>query len=160
VKNFILVAALVALTTAGAGQTRAGYGDNNGYNAKPHPYHARKAPAKKAYGTKAPARKAYAARPVGKSYTPAKPYAPAARPTYKAAAKVYAPAKPAPAPYYKSHGVRFEGGYYYAGRKHGHWSETKYSSTYGTTVYHDPGLKVWYRWDDACQRYYPVDYKG
>jgi hypothetical protein len=57
---------------------------------------------------------------------------------------------------YRSHGVRFAGGYYYAGRNHHHWGETVWSPVYNRTIYWDPSLLVWYYWDDATGCYYPV----
>jgi hypothetical protein len=144
VKQFILVAAaMAALTTARA---NGGEGPYDNHKAKPPAGYAKKTPAKKAYVKKTEVKKpyvkkvhaaGYAAKPAPKSYAP---------PT-KPAPKSYAPpakVKAAPAPYYKSNGVRYAEGYYYPGRKHSHWSESKYSTTWGTTVYLDPGLKVWY----------------
>jgi hypothetical protein len=58
--------------------------------------------------------------------------------------------------YHLSRATRFAGGYYYAGRHHNHWSRTVYSRVYNRTVYLDPGLRLWYFWDAARGRYYPV----
>jgi hypothetical protein len=60
--------------------------------------------------------------------------------------------------YYRTSGVRFAGGYYYAGSGHRHWTRTVYSRQYGRTVYWDPGLRLWYYWDGGAGRYYPVSY--
>jgi hypothetical protein len=169
-KNFILVAAVVALTTAGTIQARA-EGESNGNKAPAKKAYGNNPPAKKAYANKPPAKKAYSNKPPVKkahaTYHAAKPavktYAPPAKPkTYAPPAKpkAYAPAKVAkapPAPYYKSKAVKYEGGYYYSGRNHSHWSETCCSSTYNTTIYKDPGLNVWYSWNETEKRYYPVD---
>jgi hypothetical protein len=56
-------------------------------------------------------------------------------------------------------GVRYGGGYYYPGRNYNHWTRSTFSTDYNTTIYWDPGLKLWYYWDEADQRYYPVSDK-
>jgi hypothetical protein len=60
--------------------------------------------------------------------------------------------------YHFRRGTRFGGGYYYAGRGHGHWGRSTFSAQYNRTVYWDPGLSLWYYWDAAAGRYYPVSY--
>ena len=79
------------------------------------------------------------------------------------AAKTIAVAKPGivkktivPTTYYRSNGVRFSGGYYFVGRNQPHWSVTKFSPVYNTTIYLDPGLNVWYYWSAPAGRFYPV----
>jgi hypothetical protein len=155
VKQFILVAAAMA-ALATAAQANGGEGPYDNHKAKPPAGYAKKTPPKKTEVKKPYVKKVhaagYAAKPAPKSYAP--PAKPA--PTYTPPAKV----KAAPAPYYKSHGVRYAEGYYYSGRKHSHWSESKYSSTWGTTVYLDPGLKVWYCWNEKEKGYYPIGAKN
>jgi hypothetical protein len=60
--------------------------------------------------------------------------------------------------YWRNHGVRSPGGYYYTGRYHSHWTRTLYSKVYNRTIYWDPGLQLWYYWDAATGCYYPVSY--
>jgi hypothetical protein len=73
-------------------------------------------------------------------------------------------AKAAPGPvvvkeYFRTNAVRFAGGYYYAGRNHPHWTITKFSPIYKTTIYYDPGLTTWFYWNAGVARYYPVSYR-
>jgi hypothetical protein len=69
------------------------------------------------------------------------------------------PAEAHPArPYYRTHGVRFAGGYYYRGFDHHHWGHRVWSPVYRRYQYWDPYLRVYFYWapDRGC--YYPVGY--
>jgi hypothetical protein len=54
--------------------------------------------------------------------------------------------------------VRFNHGYYYAGRNHNHWTWSYYSPGYRSTFYYDPGVRSWYYWNAPANRYYPASY--
>lgn len=60
--------------------------------------------------------------------------------------------------YYRTHGHKFEHGYYYKGRDHHHWSREYFSNRYGCTVYTDPGCGCDYYWCQPDSCYYPVSY--
>jgi hypothetical protein len=63
---------------------------------------------------------------------------------------------PAPRAYYETHGQRFAGGWYYAGRDHHHWSYSRWDPVYRRTQYYDPYLRCYYYWDAVHYAYYPV----
>jgi hypothetical protein len=60
--------------------------------------------------------------------------------------------------YYRDHGVRFSGGYYYVGRDDHHWTRRVWDPVHHRYHYYDPYLRVYYYWDPARQCYYPIDY--
>ncbi len=60
--------------------------------------------------------------------------------------------------YYHDHGVRFNGGYYYVGRNHHHWSYKVWDAGCHRDNYYDPYLKCFYYWDVARGCYYPIGY--
>jgi hypothetical protein len=62
------------------------------------------------------------------------------------------------AAYFRNNAVRFNGGYYYAGRNHNNWTWSYYSPGYGSTFYYDPGASSWYYWYAPQKRYYPASY--
>jgi hypothetical protein len=59
-------------------------------------------------------------------------------------------------PYYRMHGVRYGGGYYYRGRDHFHWERRVWSPVYGRYHYWDPYLRVYYFYDPIRIGYYPI----
>jgi len=61
-------------------------------------------------------------------------------------------------PYYVDHGVRFNGGYYYRGYDHPHWSYRVWDVRCGRYHYYDPCLHVYYYWNPTLSCYYPVGY--
>jgi hypothetical protein len=169
-KSFILVAAvMVALATTGAAQAKGRKGGHSSHHAKSHSSHTRKAHAHSHGGHATAHHNTHAtghARTIAKinvkEHVGAKTVShttTSTKATVKAASGT-AVTRTTAASYYKSNGVRYEGGYYYSGRNHSHWSESKYSSTWGTTVYLDPGLKVWYYWNEKASCYYPVGSNG
>jgi hypothetical protein len=60
--------------------------------------------------------------------------------------------------YYRSHGVRFRGGYYYLGRHHDHWTRRVWDARYHRYEYWDPNLQVYYYWYAPGNCYYPLTY--
>ena len=60
--------------------------------------------------------------------------------------------------YYRDHGHRFSGGYYYIGHDHHHWSRQVWDAHYHRYQYYDPYLRCWYYWYPAGNCYYPVGY--
>jgi hypothetical protein len=60
--------------------------------------------------------------------------------------------------YYRSHGVRFRGGYYYKGREHHHWARRVWSPECHRYHYWDPSLNCYYYWYAPGNCYYPVSY--
>jgi hypothetical protein len=74
------------------------------------------------------------------------------------AADAHGPAARAHAAYCEQHGVRFSGGYYYAGRHHDHWSCRVWDAGCGRYHYYDPHLRCWYYWYAPGSCYYPVSY--
>src|SRR5947209_6946705 len=60
--------------------------------------------------------------------------------------------------YYRDHGVRFGGGYYYHGNEHPHWDHRYWDATHGRYLYFDLGLHCYYYWNPAQSCYYPVGY--
>jgi hypothetical protein len=175
-KNFILAAAVVvALGTAGTVQAKGKHVSHHSHHSSHHAkHHVAHHVAKAHVAAKAGVKVHAAARAAVKVNAVAKP-AVKVNATAKAAVKVNAVAKAGVtvrtgarvaagaavvkaggATYYRTHGVRYAGGYYFAGRNHHHWSESQFSSTYNTTVYKDPGLNVWYCWNEKDGGYYPV----
>ena len=60
--------------------------------------------------------------------------------------------------YHVSHGTRFDHGYFYKGRNHDHWGETRFDRRFGCNVYFDRGLSTWFYWCERDICYYPVSY--
>ena len=60
-------------------------------------------------------------------------------------------------PYYRAHGVRFTGGYYYTGKYHPHWGGRVWNARYGRYHYWDPYLRCYYYWYAPRACYLPVD---
>lgn len=60
--------------------------------------------------------------------------------------------------YYRDHGVRFSGGWYYRGRDHHHWSRTVWDARCHRYNYYDPYLHCYYYWSPVANCYYPVTY--
>jgi hypothetical protein len=60
--------------------------------------------------------------------------------------------------YHLQHGTRFEHGYFYKGKHHEHWGETRFDPRYGCTCYWDSCLSTWYYWCERDVCYYPVSY--
>jgi hypothetical protein len=54
--------------------------------------------------------------------------------------------------------IRFAGGYYYVGTAHPVWARSVFSVQYNRTIYWNPVLLMWYYWDAAAERWYPVSY--
>ena len=61
-------------------------------------------------------------------------------------------------PYYRTHGVRFSGGYYYRGHDHHHWGQRVWSPVYRRYHYWDPYLRVYFYWCPQRDCYYPITY--
>jgi hypothetical protein len=60
--------------------------------------------------------------------------------------------------YHLSHGTKFEHGFYYKGKNHEHWGETRFDNRFGCKVYWDRGLAAWYYWCERDICFYPVSY--
>jgi len=60
--------------------------------------------------------------------------------------------------YYRDHGVRFSGGYYFVGRQHHHWSYKVWDARCHCYHYYDPDLRCFYYWNTGRGCYYPVGY--
>ncbi len=61
--------------------------------------------------------------------------------------------------YYRSHGSKLKnGGYYYRGKDHDHWSYRHWDKHYGCYCYYDSGLSCYYYWCEPDGCYYPMDY--
>jgi hypothetical protein len=60
--------------------------------------------------------------------------------------------------YHGEHGVRFKGGYYYAGREHHHWTRTVWDAPHHRYIYWDPYVQCYYYWYQPGNCYYPVSY--
>jgi hypothetical protein len=58
-------------------------------------------------------------------------------------------------PYYQTHGVKYSGGYYFAGRYHNHWAHRVWDAHYGRYHYYEPSLRVYFYYDTARGGYYP-----
>jgi hypothetical protein len=62
------------------------------------------------------------------------------------------------APYYRDHGIRFAGGYYYRGYEHRHWAYRTWDSYRACYLYWDPYLTCYFSWDAGRDCWYPVGY--
>lgn len=60
-------------------------------------------------------------------------------------------------PYYRAHGTRFAGGYYYSGRHHDHWRGRVWNVRHGRYHYWDPHLRCYYYWNAPRGSYLPCD---
>ena len=60
--------------------------------------------------------------------------------------------------YHLQHGTKFEHGYFYKGKNHQHWGETRFDRRYGCNCYWDSCLSTWYYWCERDVCYYPVSY--
>jgi hypothetical protein len=60
--------------------------------------------------------------------------------------------------YYRDHGVRFSGGYYFVGRHHHHWAYKVWDARCNCYHYWDPDLHCFYYWNTGRGCYYPVGY--
>lgn len=58
--------------------------------------------------------------------------------------------------YYRTHGARFSGGYYYGGRAHHHWGHRVWMPSARCYHYWDPNLNCYYYYDAVRLGYYPV----
>ncbi|MCI0461355.1 MAG: hypothetical protein L0Z62_30775 [Gemmataceae bacterium] len=58
--------------------------------------------------------------------------------------------------YHLDFGVRFNRGYYYAGRDHHHWTRRVWDAGHRRYHYWDPYVRVYYYWDGPRGCYYPV----
>ena len=61
-------------------------------------------------------------------------------------------------PYYRDHGVRFKGGYYYRTYEHPVWCGRRWDPGLRCYVYLDPCLNVWYYYCPTYTCYLPVGY--
>lgn len=59
-------------------------------------------------------------------------------------------------PYYATHGVRFNGGYYYRGNDHHHWSSRVWSGSHNRYHYWDPYRSCYYYYCPQRCGYFPV----
>jgi hypothetical protein len=61
--------------------------------------------------------------------------------------------------YHEIYGSRFkDGGYYYRGHDHNHWTYSYWYGRYGCYTYWCPYTSCWYYWYPTTQCYYPVSY--
>jgi hypothetical protein len=60
--------------------------------------------------------------------------------------------------YHLQHGTKFEHGYFYKGKNHQHWGETRFDHRYGCNIYWDSCLSIWFYWCERDICYYPVSY--
>src|SRR5262245_24934281 len=60
--------------------------------------------------------------------------------------------------YYRDHGVRFSGGYYYRGHDHHHWTRRAWDPVHRRWHYWDPNLNVYFYWYAPGNCYYPITY--
>ena len=60
--------------------------------------------------------------------------------------------------YHLKYGTKTSFGYSYRGRRHNHWTVTRYDARYGCNCYWDPYVSTWYYWCDRDASYYPVSY--
>jgi hypothetical protein len=63
-----------------------------------------------------------------------------------------------PRNYLTTHGVKFNGGYFYKGINHRQWSRWYWNARYGTYFYFDPFAQSYYYWSATAGCYYPVSY--
>ena len=59
--------------------------------------------------------------------------------------------------YYREHGTRYNGGWYFRGREHNHWSYRVWNTRYHRYHYYEPTLRIYYYYDDVRSGYYPCD---
>ena len=71
---------------------------------------------------------------------------------------VVVPAPYAGPAYYRAHGVRFSGGYYYPGRSHPHWAYRAWDARHHRYNYYDPYLRCYYHWYAPGGCWYPGTY--
>jgi hypothetical protein len=57
--------------------------------------------------------------------------------------------------YYRDHGVKYSGGYYFAGRDHDHWGHRVWDARHHRWQYWEPNLRVYYYYDGVRGGYYP-----
>jgi hypothetical protein len=60
--------------------------------------------------------------------------------------------------YYRTHAVRFTGGYCYRGYTHHHWTRRVWDARCHRYNYYDPGLHCYFYWYAPANCYYPVTY--
>ena len=60
--------------------------------------------------------------------------------------------------YFREHGHRFSGGYYYSRHEHPVWGRREWDAHFRRWQYWDPYLSVWYYWYPAGNCYYPISY--
>ena len=60
-------------------------------------------------------------------------------------------------PYYRTYGVKYGKGFYFAGRNHYHWGHRKWDGYRRCYVYWEPVLQVYYYYDEVQGGYYPCD---
>src|SRR5262249_26181506 len=60
--------------------------------------------------------------------------------------------------FYREHGHRFSGGYYYPRHDHPVWGRRVWDDHYHRWHYWEPELRIWYYFDPACGCYYPITY--
>jgi hypothetical protein len=60
--------------------------------------------------------------------------------------------------YHLSHGTKFDHGFFYKGKNHEHWGETRFDHRFGCNVYWDRGLATWFYWCERDICFYPVSY--
>lgn len=60
--------------------------------------------------------------------------------------------------YHQNHGTKFDHGYFYKGKNHDHWGETRFDRRFGCNVYFDRGLAAWFYWCERDICFYPVSY--
>ena len=63
-----------------------------------------------------------------------------------------------PGDYHRTHGHRFSHGYFYEGRRHSHWTDYRWSRSFGCYTYFCPSTTCWYYWSEPTQCYYPMSY--
>jgi hypothetical protein len=59
--------------------------------------------------------------------------------------------------YYRDHGVRFKGGYYFSGQHHNHWAHKSWNVKFNRYHYYEPTLQVYYYYCPDQDAYYPCD---
>ncbi|MSQ96895.1 MAG: hypothetical protein EXR98_20400 [Gemmataceae bacterium] len=60
--------------------------------------------------------------------------------------------------YHMKHGTKFGHGYFYKGKNHHHWGETRFDRRYGCNCYWDSCLSIWFYYCERDICYYPVSY--
>jgi hypothetical protein len=60
--------------------------------------------------------------------------------------------------YLTTHGVKFNGGYFYKGMNHRQWTRWYWNARYGTYFYFDPFARSFYYWCATASCYYPASY--